>query len=392
MSTIEKSLKRIAYFQHRFPLIMLGIILLITTLALTQVPNLEVQSDFDKENPRHLPAYVLTDRIKDEFGGENAVILIMEVEENDENELIDLRDPELITFLNNLENSLKKDSRVIKTSSIGTIFQANSYVPNSRSEFENFIRQYSELSGFFSNDFRITFLTITTNIGGAYEDVVPFEKMLNDKIDAVGKPGGVKLTITGGPSFGRVIRETVFSDTTYTITLASIGIFLLLLLTERSFVKSILIFIPLIFSLIWTGGILGAWGLKLSIASVALGSIILGLGVEYGVFMLTRYNEERYKNKKSQLDSNQEAVSKIGSALLGSGTTTIAGFLALTFSITPMMQNLGISLATGIFCSLLSAILVAPLLIIIEENYEKYILEKTIDDKIKKRDFFREVQ
>lgn len=389
MSVIESVLKKVAFVQHKFPLIMLGFILLATMLALTQVPNLEVQSDFNKENPRHLPAYVLTDRISDEFGGENTVILIMEVEESDENKLIDLRDPDLINFMNNLEDSLKEDSRVIKTSSIGSVFQANSYVPSSREEFESFIKQYPELAGFFSTDFRLTFLTITTSIGGAYEDVVPFEKMLNEKIAAVGEPGGVKLTVTGGPSFGRVIRETILSDAAYTISLASAGIFLLLLLTERSFVRSLLVFLPLIFSLIWTGGILGAWGMKLSIASVALGSIILGLGVEYGVFMLTRYREERYKNKKSQLEANQEAVSKIGSALLGSGTTTIAGFLALTFSITPMMQNLGIALAVGIFGSLLSAILVAPLLIVIQENIEKHSLEKNLDKQIAKREYFR---
>jgi len=64
----------------------------------------------------------------------------------------------------------------------------------------------------------------------------------------------------------------------------------------------------------------------------------------------------------------------------------------LTFSITPMMQNLGIALAVGIFSSLLAAIVVAPLLIIIEENLEKNSLEKNLDERIEKRKFFREVQ
>lgn len=389
MSILKKILEIIATIQHKFPYIMLAVIMVFTAIMLIGVPNLEVQSDFDKENPRQLPAYVLTDRISDEFGGENTVILLLEVEESDENNLIDLRNPDVINFLIELEGSLKKDSRIIKTSSIGTIFNDYGYLPQTREELQTFMKQYPQLSGFFSEDYRISFLTITTNIGGAYEDVVPFEEMLNNKIDSVGKPGGVKLSMTGGPAFGKVIRETVFSDAVYTITLASIGIFLLLLITERSFKKAILIFLPLIFALIWAGGILGFSGMKLSIATVALGSIILGLGVEYGVFMITRYNEERFKNKKSQLEANKTAVSSIGSALLGSGTTTIAGFLALTFSITPMMQNLGLALAIGIFGCILSAIFVAPLLIIIEENFEKSILEKGLDKKIERRNFFQ---
>lgn len=383
---IKNTLKFIAKLQSKYPLIFLSVILLLTTIIAFGVPSLQVQSDFSKENPRQLPAYVLTDRISDEFGGENTVVLVFEVSDNDENKLIDLREPQFITFLQELEASLKQDSRVIKTSSMGTIM--SSYPPESRDDILNFMNIVPETKSLFSDDYRMTILTMTTNIGGAYEDIVPFEEMLENKIASVDFPGGVDYILTGGPSFGKTIRETVFSDTTKTMTFATIGILLLLLLTERSFKKAFLIFMPLIFALVWAAGILGFSGLQLSIASVALGSIILGLGVEYGVFMLTRYNEERFTNKMSQIDANQETVSSIGVALLSSGITTVAGFLALTFSFTPMMQNLGLSLGIGISACILSAIFVAPLLIIIEENIEKYFLDKNLDKKIEKRRFF----
>ncbi len=376
---IKKILEFIARLQCMYPKMGFSIILIFTIIMSIGVGNLQVQSDFSKENPRQLPAFVLTDRISDEFGGENTVILLFEVEEYDENNLIDLRNAEFVDFTKKLSQTLVQDSRVIATSSIGSI--AKGVDLKSDEDVLAFLKNVPATDSLFSKDYRMTILTITTSIGGAYEDVVPFQQMIEEKIKSVGVPGGVKYTLTGFPPFGKVIRETVFSDALKTISIAALGILLLLVLTEKSFTKAFIIFIPLIFALIWTGGALGFSGMKLSIASVALGSIILGLGVEYGVFMLTRYNEERFINQKNQITANSITVSSIGLALLGSGTTTIAGFLALTFSITPMMQVLGISLATGIFFCILSAILVTPLLIILHEDYEKYSLNQTIDEK-----------
>jgi hypothetical protein len=379
-------LRYIAKLQHTYPYFLAFFLILITLILATGLPKLEVQSDFSKENPRHLPAFVLTDRINDEFGGETGVIMILETTTNDESERIDLREPELINFLLNLEEDLIQDSRVVKTSSISRIFKGEEF--ETREDVKEIIDSTPGAESLFNDDFQMTLLTITTNIGEAYEDIVPFEAMLEDTIAAQTFPGGVEYSITGGPSFGKIIRETVFADGAKTILIASLGIFLLLMITERSLKKSLLIFLPLLVSLIWAGGVLGHIELKLSIACVALGSIILGLGVEYGVFMLTRYHEERYEKKKSQSEATEETVSNIGAALLGSGTTTVAGFLALTFSITPMMQVLGLSLAIGILCAIASAIFVAPLLLVLEERYETYKLKKSLPQMQEKKEFF----
>ena len=69
-------------------------------------------------------------------------------------------------------------------------------------------------------------------------------------------------------------------------------------------------------------------------------------------------------------------VSQIGQAILGSGLTTITGFLALTLSIMPMLQKLGASLALGIFYSLSAAIFVMPIVIILEEDAREWYIPK----------------
>jgi hypothetical protein len=85
--------------------------------------------------------------------------------------------------------------------------------------------------------------------------------------------------------------------------------------------------------------------------------------------MHTRYVEERKKGN-SQKESLEITVPSIGFAIIGSGMTTIVGFLALSFSIMPMLQDLGQSLALGIFYSLFIAVFIAPAIIVMFEDLE----------------------
>ena len=62
------------------------------------------------------------------------------------------------------------------------------------------------------------------------------------------------------------------------------------------------------------------------------------------------------------------ALPSVGSAILGSAITTIAGFLALLLAAMPMMQNLGLTLAMGIFFCLMAVLFVSPVLILLEEK------------------------
>jgi len=140
-----------------------------------------------------------------------------------------------------------------------------------------------------------------------------------------------------------------------------------------------LIFAPLSLGLVWTMGTLGWFGIPLSVATVSLSSMILGLGVEYGVFVVSRYKEERNKNV-DQLNSLKTTVHGIGTAIIGSGLTTIMGFLALSFATMPMIQRLGQSLALGIAFCLLAALIVNPVLILLAEEYEV----KSIERKLRK--------
>ena len=79
-----------------------------------------------------------------------------------------------------------------------------------------------------------------------------------------------------------------------------------------------------------------------------------------------------------QEEALEVAVPSVGSAIMGSGSTTIVGFLALTLSIMPMLQNLGLSLALGIFYSIISSVIVGPALLVMEENFQEWTKKNAI--------------
>jgi len=98
--------------------------------------------------------------------------------------------------------------------------------------------------------------------------------------------------------------------------------------------------------------------------------MILGLGVEYGVFIVRRYHEQREKGM-GQMESLNATIPGVGLAIFGSASTTTIAFLALLLASMPMIQRMGTSLALGIVYSFIGAVVVNPAFIIIEENYKE---------------------
>jgi predicted RND superfamily exporter protein len=158
-------------------------------------------------------------------------------------------------------------------------------------------------------------------------------------------------------------------DMVFTTLVAAIIIFGLLALLERSFTKGFLVFLPLIFGITWTFGTMGFLGIPVSISTVMVGAVIIGLGVEYGIFMVSRYYEGRSRGNTTR-DALRIAVTNIGASTFGSAATTTAAFFALTLSVMPMIQHLGQTLAMGILFCWVAAVVVNPCFIVFEERIE----------------------
>jgi hydrophobe/amphiphile efflux-3 (HAE3) family protein len=382
---LETNLKKVAEIQKKHTKILAIAVILITIVLGIGLKDLTINSDFRKEMPTDLPIFALNDRISEKFGGQDMVIISVQIDESvdSKNAVRDIRDPRVIQSMILLDEDLRGETSVTSIMSPASFFRGEN--TPSPEKITQAISNNTRMNGFFSKNYNMALMFVSTDIGSGEEQIQNFNKILQEHIDNTPRPTGVKFGITGQP----IIRMTIFDllkrDAVTTLVVSAVIILLLLFVMERTYTHALLVFAPLSLGLIWTMGTLGWLGIPLSVATVGLSSMILGLGVEYGVFVLARYNEERDKNI-SQLDSMKTTVHAIGTAVIGSGLTTIVGFGVLSFASVPMMQHLGQTLALGIAYCLLAALFVNPVFILLEEDYEYWNTHRKLEKLAAKKE------
>ncbi len=374
---LETNLKKLAEIQKKHTRLLAVSVILLTIVLGIGLKDLTINSDFRKEMPRELPIFRLNDRISDKFGGQETVVIAVQIDDSVDSKraVRDIRDPGVIQSLIFLDEDLRGEASVTSVTSPASFFRGKTQVtPENVAE----TLRNPGAEGLFSRNYKMALMFVTADIGSGEEQIQDFNKLIQNHIDYTPKPPGVKFGITGQPILRMTIFDLLKRDAVFTLIVAATVILLLLFIMQRSYTHGLLIFAPLSLGLIWTMGTLGWLGIPLSVATVGLSSMILGLGVEYGVFVLSRYKEERVK-KFGQLDSMKTTVHAIGTAVIGSGLTTIVGFGVLSFATVPMIQHLGQTLALGIAYCLLAALFVNPVFILLEEDYEYWSTRRKLE-------------
>ncbi len=379
---LMKILEKVSEIQYNHAKKIALISIIITLIFAIGILNIRLQTDFNKEMPQDLDVIELQNSVSEKFGGLETILVLVQFDKENyyANSPTDIRDPKIIRTLISLEELIKEDSKVSNIQSVGNIFSSLGYIPNDTQNVSMILNQLPQTNTLFNKNYSATMMLVSVDLKKESE-IESFISDLKEKINAVEKPSGVKISITGNTPIRSIMLVLLQEDLVFTTMIAAIIIFLLILVYKKSLSEAVLVFIPLIIGLIWMLGIMGHLNVPLSIATVGVSAMILGLGTEYGIFLLERYQEERKKDKSIK-ESMKIALPAVGSGIIGSGATTIAGFLALTISIMPMLKNLGIILALGISCILIATILIAPVFVIIEEELFRDLMKKIKEKKI----------
>ncbi|MFO7966704.1 MAG: MMPL family transporter [Archaeoglobaceae archaeon] len=361
---IGKLLGKLASIQYRHYKKIIIISLVLTAFLGYGATGVHFQGDLEEMMPSDLPVFVLEDKVANEFGGESSIVIavVLEDDTSAKNIVRDIRDPQVIRSVVDLHNRLENEPSIEDVQSIAPLFQQG--VPNDVEDVKRIIA--SSPQGFINNDYSIMLVYATPVAGMSEEQVNKVERVIQSDIDATTKPAGVDYRISGSAPLIVKVLELLREDLVFTTLIAAGIILALLILLELSLSKGFLVFLPLTFAVIWTFGTMGFFGIPISPATVAVGALIIGLGVEYGIFVVSRFHEER--EERSSEESLSIAVSEIGTSTFGSAATTTSAFLALTISIMPMIRDLGLTLALAIIFCWIAAVVVNPCFIILEDQ------------------------
>lgn len=339
--------------------------LLATLFLAAGIPRIELQTDFQESLPDSLPPIAAQDEVEAKFGSTDAIIVLFETtrDQQEDSFVTDIRDPRMIQSMNFLEQELEREPIVESTNSMASLFNET---PESEQQVQQALDNTS--ASFVNRDYTATTMFVSLSEDMTEDNVREATQTIQQNIDQTPMYPGVKISVTGTPVIRNDISDILVSDTASTIALASIFILLLLALV-RGIIYGPITFVPLLGGLIWTLGAMGWLGIPLSFATIALGSMILGLGVEYGSFITERIIEEKGQNG---LDSAiNTAVPNTGEAILGSATTDGVGFLALLLASISFIRDLGITLALGEFLTVTSALVLTPALIVFYQEWSE---------------------
>lgn len=172
---------------------------------------------------------------------------------------------------------------------------------------------------------------------------------------------------TGFPAIIQDILESTRKGLNETTILSAIAVVLMVIIDFQRILPTLLAFMPLALSLVWMVGTINLIGMKFNIINIAVTPIILGIGIDYGVYVLHRYGEEHALPGETVPD----VLASTGRAILVSGLTVLAAFAALTFARYRGLANLGVASVIGISFALVSALTLLPSLLNILEKKRK---------------------
>jgi hydrophobe/amphiphile efflux-3 (HAE3) family protein len=103
-----------------------------------------------------------------------------------------------------------------------------------------------------------------------------------------------------------------------------------------------------------TFGLFGLVGGSLTMASIAVLPVLIGLAVDYAIQLQARY-DEALETASSPVEAARVAASRAGPTIATACLATAAGFLALQLSPTPMVRGFGLLMVVGIAVAFLLA-------------------------------------
>ncbi len=209
--------------------------------------------------------------------------------------------------------------------------------------------------------------SITFAIGG--DDSLDERKQLTQAVENDARaPDGVTIAPAGIAVIGTASVDALSANRDLMSFVAIAAIFVALLAVFRSPVKAVAPLLPVVLALGASAMMLYAGGISYSPLTSISGPLIIAMGTEFNILLMSRYFEERATGVEPR-DAMALASRRIGRAIMASGLTMLGGFAVLAFSDFSLLDNFGKVTALNIGVSLLSTlILLPPLLVWADED------------------------
>jgi len=193
------------------------------------------------------------------------------------------------------------------------------------------------------------------------------EKIRQHLKELEAKYPGAQLKLTGEPALDADEMAATKTDTTKATCITLVLIIGLFFFSYQAFLRPAFTFSVLIMAVLWSLGFaLVAVG-HFNVLSIAVIPMVLGIGIDFGIQILGRYEEELGRGRTVN-EAVTAALQHTGVAIITGGSTTAAAFFTLCFNDFVGLAELGvIAGASMIFC-ITANLVVLPAVFILRDR------------------------
>ena len=173
---------------------------------------------------------------------------------------------------------------------------------------------------------------------------------------------GVTVGVAGAYAFNTETNAVINADMLRTTIISSVGVFVIFLIAFGSFFYSIVAVIPLLISVVltmcWAKFAVGGFNL----VTTFLPALVLGLGIDYAIHIVSRYSEERGRGMSLNRALHAAILSK-GEASFYAALTTSLVFVGLLTGHSRALFEMGVISSVGVLIAFLATLFLLPALI-----------------------------
>jgi len=177
-------------------------------------------------------------------------------------------------------------------------------------------------------------------------------------------PEGFKYRLAGGViGTEAAINEVVWDKQLQTLFIALLGVFVFCTIEFKSFKAGLILTIPLAISNWMAYAYMALNQIGLSISTLPVSAAGIGMGVDYGIYLLARMEEEKSKDPSITFEEAlMRTIRSYSKSIIAIAGTLVMGLLVWTLSGLKFQAQMGLMLAVILFLNCLGAVFLVPVL------------------------------
>lgn len=332
--------------------------------------KVDINDYFRKSDPTHIAEEIF----RDKFGGSMPVYLTVKG---------DVQDPEVLNTMKLTAEFMKHAESVVRTQSVADLIAEMNEVmgegktiPEEKAKIEQlwFLLEGQEImEQLVTYEKDEGLVNATFNTGDA-DKMQNFVDELQGYIDEHPDWKG-RVDFTGLPSlYLQIDRSLIFSQM-QSLIYATLLVLLLVAIILKSLRRGLQAIIPILATLLVLFGFMGFVKIPLDIATVLVGSVSIGIGVDYAIHMITHFDHE-IKAGADVSYSLGHAIRISGRAIVINVLSVALGFLVLMFSNLVPLQHFGALVAMTMFTSGTAALTLLPAILFVSGSHKNLKAKK----------------